>query len=188
MYRPCFNILCSKIEQAVGETEFKSEKFIEKLRLENRQTPRSRMYFAALKTTGDYIPGEVKVGMTLRYLAGGSYLDLFLWYNSHPDHISYIVKKVTREWFCNDEVMSIDIYRDVLSNNARIQEIVKQFAKSSNGVLDGCFGAIDGWLVKILCPSLNEVPNPGRYMSRKGFFAINVQAIVDKKKEFCGDL
>lgn len=82
------------------------------------------MYFAALHTTGDYIPGRVKVRMILRYLAGGSYFDLFLWYNAHPDHISHIVKMVTREWFCNDEVMSIGISRDVLSNDTRMKNTV----------------------------------------------------------------
>jgi len=37
-------------------------------------------------------------------------------------------------------------------------------------------------MVKIRCPSWTEVVNPGKYYSCKGFYALNVQAIVDKKK------
>jgi hypothetical protein len=48
--------------------------------------------------------------------------------------------------------------------------------------MDGCIGALDGWLVHIICPSIFEVLNPGKYYSRKGFYAINVQVIVDKNK------
>ena len=48
--------------------------------------------------------------------------------------------------------------------------------------MGGCIGALDGWVVRITCPSACEVPNAGRYYSRKGYYAINVQVIVDKKK------
>lgn len=44
----------------------------------------------------------------------------------------------------------------------------------------GVIGAVDGWLVKIDCPK--GVPNPGGYYSRKGFYALNVQVVVDKQK------
>ncbi len=43
-------------------------------------------------------------------------------------------------------------------------------------------GALDGWLVCILCPSLREVNNPGKYFTRKGFYALNVQVLCDKHK------
>jgi hypothetical protein len=35
------------------------------------------MYKAHCATSGNYIPGEVKLGITLRLLAGASYLDIF---------------------------------------------------------------------------------------------------------------
>ena len=34
----------------------------------------------------------------------------------------------------------------------------------------------------IKCPSLSEVKNHGKYFSRKGFNALNIQAIVDRDK------
>ena len=182
MPRPCFNRLCARIERVVGKKEFKSEQYIQKLKEQKFETQESRMFHATTHTTGEYIPGEIKVCLALRYLAGGSYLDLYLWYNSDPDYIINIVRQVIENWFCNDEVMRIDIYRDVLQNSQNVKRISEEFAIGSDGILKGCIGAIDGWLVKIKCPSLFEVSNPGKYMSRKGFFALNVQAIVDKKK------
>ena len=78
--------------------------------------------------------------------------------------------------------MKIDFYEEVLQNTERIKEIKDEFGSRSDGILGGYIGALDGWLVKIFCPNLQELNNPGKYMSRKGFFAINTQAIVDKKK------
>ena len=49
--------------------------------------------------------------------------------------------------------------------------------------MNGCIGAADGWVVKIRCPSWKEVLNPGKYFCRKGFYGINVQAIVAKNKK-----
>ena len=78
--------------------------------------------------------------------------------------------------------MRIDIYRDVLQSPVNLRCISTEFSVGSGGILKGCIGALDGWLDKIKCPTLQEVNNPGKYMSRKGFFALNVQAIVDKRR------
>ena len=43
--------------------------------------------------------------------------------------------------------------------------------------------AADGWVVKIRCPAWSEVLNPGKYFCRKGFYGINIQAIVSKDKK-----
>ena len=42
---------------------------------------------------------------------------------------------------------------------------------SSNGIFSGWFGALDGWLVKIKCPSMtmDVIRNSGRFFSRKGY-------------------
>ena len=60
----------------------------------------------------------------------------------------------------------------------------KGFAKRSNGVLVGAIGAIDGWLVRIVRPGFKDsIMNPVAFFSRKGFFALNVQCIVDDRKK-----
>jgi len=64
-----------------------------------------------------------------------------------------------------------------------MQENALQFSCASRGVINGCIGALDGWVVKIRKPSrCNGVENPQSFYSRKGFYGINVQVIVDKRK------
>ena len=58
------------------------------------------------------------------------------------------------------------------------------FSRRSNGVLKGCIGAIDGWLVKIRPNSwLDGAINPVPFYSRKGYYALNVQCIVDGRNK-----
>jgi len=69
-------------------------------------------------------------------------------------------------------------------DEARMNEVALQFARGSGGVMGGCIGAIDGWIVKIVRPSKRDnVMDPKSFYSRKGFFGISVQAIVDKNKK-----
>ena len=66
MYRQCFNCLCIRIEKAVGEKVFKSEKYLDKLRASGASSPFGRMNHASETSCGSWIPGEAKLAMTLR--------------------------------------------------------------------------------------------------------------------------
>jgi hypothetical protein len=107
---------------------------------------------------------------------------MFLWFNVCPDHARKISREVMEKWVCNDKVICINYFDQVLKDNGNREKISRLFSSRSDGVLDGCIGALDGWLVKIFCPTNEEVENPGKYFSRKGFYALNVQVIVDMKK------
>ena len=182
MKRPCFNALCKKIEKAVGKKNFKSEAYLNELRSQGHTNKVARMYNNSVGTNGEYIPGEVKVAMTLRILAGASYLDMFLWFNVNADHVRFLSRMVMRDWICHNKVIPINFHEGVLQDPRAIARISREFGEKSSGVMDGCLGALDGWLVKIRCPRYYEVANPGKYFSRKGFYALNVQVIVDRKK------
>lgn len=58
------------------------------------------------------------------------------------------------------------------------------FAKVSNGSLKGALRAFDGWLLRIVNAFLlrDMVKNPTILFSRKGFYALNYQCIVDNRK------
>jgi hypothetical protein len=60
MHRPSFDKICAKISHHIGEDVFKSESYI------LQHHPGHRRLMA----------GEVKVAVSIRMLAGGSYLDL----------------------------------------------------------------------------------------------------------------
>ena len=89
---------------------------------------------------------------------------------------------VLQYWFCSDEVINIDFYEQVLCHDKNMGRIRNEFSNKTNGIIAGCVGAVDGWLVKIRSPQFNEVDNPGKYYSRKQVYGITVQVIVDKKK------
>ena len=57
---------------------------------------------------GNYICGEMKLALTLRFLAGASYLDLFLWSDISPNYIITVARSVMKNWICNDRVIKID--------------------------------------------------------------------------------
>ncbi len=65
-----------------------------------------------------------------------------------------------------------------------MQEVALQFSWASRGVINGCIGALDGWIVKVQKPRKKDgMGNAAAFYSRKGYFGINVQVIVDKKKK-----
>ncbi len=70
------------------------------------------------------------------------------------------------------------------SDENKINEVALQFARGLQGDINGCIGALDGWVVKLKKPSRKDdgVTNAKSFYSRKGYFANSVQAIVDKKK------
>ena len=63
MNRECFDLLSQRIITSIGESKFKSEVCIDAF-LKGKYN----MYDANVKTTGGYISGEVKLGVTLRLL------------------------------------------------------------------------------------------------------------------------
>ena len=79
MSHHCFQLLCQKIIAHVGESNFKSEEYIDAF-LHNPYNPsftrQTCIHYAHCHTTGGYISGEVKLAITLRLLAGGDALDL----------------------------------------------------------------------------------------------------------------
>ncbi|KAE9113428.1 hypothetical protein PF007_g10749 [Phytophthora fragariae] len=69
-----------------------------------------------------------------------------------------------------------------------MQAAASEFAAiSSNNILTGCIGCLDGWLCEIKAPSSNEVPDVssfffGHYLT----YGINVQAMCDASCKFIG--
>ena len=154
-----FALLCSKIKAAVGPSEFNNKKGV---------------------------CGEVRVAVGLRLLCGGSYLDLVgRAYGVKSVKSVYNFFDMSIDWL--DRTLSFPLVGLLLrlkegdsSALAELKMIANHFAVDSDGVFMGCIGAIDGLAVRILCPS--GVADPGNYICRKCFYALNVQAICDRHK------
>lgn len=61
--------------------------------------------------------------------------------------------------------------------------MAEAFSSASGGILGNCIGAIDDVAIKIKSPCVSSmIQDPGNYFCRKGFYALNVQAICDKQR------
>ena len=91
---------------------------------------------------------------------------------------------VLKYWIIDTNIGEINM-SEYLDDTAAMSRVSDGFSKRSNGVLKGAIGAIDGWLVCIVCPSFfqDSIINTTTFFSRKGFYALNVQVIVDDKKK-----
>ena len=178
MTRECFTLLCHTIIGAIGESAFKSQQYIDAFLCG------TYIYDANVLATGGYISGEVKLAITVRLLAGGDALDLAVIFDIYPTHLATIMKEVLMYWIIKPNIGKINMFK-YLSDIEAMNRVSRGFARRSNGVLKGCIGAIDGWLVKIRRPNswLDGAINPVPFYSRKGFYALNVQCIVDHQKK-----
>eukprot|EP00808_Paulinella_micropora_P017359 g52927.t1 len=116
---------------------------------------------------------ELQLSMTLRFLAGGSYLDIA---DLHGVAESTFYKCLWR--------VILLLNRDSLLGESRKFPDESEFESLAAGwqslssvphIFDGCLLAIDGIIFKIPCPQPHEVPNPIKYFCRKGYFGINAQ-------------
>lgn len=171
MSRDAFNNLCSSLCIAAGEGTFRPENAL----LPTRNS-------ASLQSRGGLIPGEVKTAISLRVLAGGSYLDLMPLFDVSVAHV-YAIFNEFLDWVLKAfHFPFVGYIKD--ENTTALAEIATQFSHGSNGIFSGIIGAIDGIAIRIRSPQLKEVWDPGNYYCRKGFYALNVQAICDRSKKF----
>ena len=131
MTLPTLSRLCGKIATSVGSKAFKSE-FIEDSSLLDLPAQ-------ALEAIGGFIPGELKMAILLRLLAGACYVDMIalfhvseisVW-NVFHEAISWVSKPFT---FPLNQVVE---KKDWPS----LKIIAADFAASTEGVYNGCFGA-----------------------------------------------
>jgi hypothetical protein len=164
-----FDVLANVICENIGEERFKPESWLNQRASDNRRSIPP-------------ISGEVKLGLSLRLLAGGSYLDLVPLFSVSTSHL-YSIFDDFLDWIL--QTLQFPLARNLRERQwGQLKELANLFAEKSNGVFYGAFGAIDGLAIRIRSPSKSEVPDPGNYFCRKGFYAINVQAICDKRKRF----
>jgi DDE superfamily endonuclease len=164
-----FSILCKNICKKVGEDKFRSEEFIAN-------------QGQGLDAKIPLIPGEIKVAISIRMLAGGSYLDLVPLFEVSTSHL-YNIFHTFLAWVLKSfEFPLVPWLRE--RNWSAINHLANIYAEKSNGIFFGAFSAIDGLAVRVKSPTEREVADPGNYYCRKGFYALNVQAICDKSKQF----
>ena len=172
-----FSTLCSRLCDKVTENVFKPEFLVQQRLFDDRRTANASSYHGGL------ISGEFKVALAIRMLAGASYLDLVLIFAVSSCSVFNIFHEVV-DWINTTFHFPLEsLIRN--KDSTSLSKISDGFASFTRGVFKGCIGAIDGIALKIRCPSPSDrVPDPGNYYCRKGYYALNVQAIVDSHKRF----
>jgi len=133
---------------------------------------------SCVHNTGTKVAADSRLAITLRMLAGASYLDLRLCFNVSVSSIYRIfhdtcqaimealrLPGISRSWE--------DLHR---------ASIEFKLSRRFKNPLSGCVGALDGIAIKIAKPRCNE--RPAAYFCRKGYYAIPVQALVDANYRF----
>ena len=119
---------------------------------------------------------EDALAMTLRYLGGGRRQDASDLHGVHDKSEGRILWRVIETLEAAPELD--DSFP--LNNKPELDKITKKFQqKSILGIFAGVCGALDGISIKIQRPSPDDVAHPNDYYSgKKGFHALNVQAIA----------
>ena len=101
MSKEFFELLCDGIKSNVREREFKSEECLQHFRHTDLKS--TNILKAHEASTGGFISGEIKLALTLRLLAGGSYLDLALLFEMGFTYSYVVFHTVIGDWILNDE-------------------------------------------------------------------------------------
>jgi DDE superfamily endonuclease len=171
-----FTNLCTHISRSIGQERFRSEAFLAEKREDEEQI------FSSDERKIPLIAGEIKVAISIRMLAGGSYIDLVSLFHVSKSHLYNIVDLFLHWILKTFEFPLVPWLRE--RNWQALTNLANLYAEKSNGVFFSPFSGLDGLAVRVKCPKESEVPDPGNYYCRKGFYALNVQAICDRRKRF----
>jgi hypothetical protein len=122
----------------------------------------------AINSSGSAISHTTALMCTLRYLAGGSYLDICLLFGVSESALfgtDGIVWK-TIGFIVSHYQNEINF---PIKDTAELDKISEDFSQLSNGQLNGCVMAIDGWVCKTRQPTKKEVENVNAFRNRKGY-------------------
>ena len=136
---------------------------------EGRERPRS------------YVETRIAVAMTLRYLAGGAFIDQCIIYRVAHQLFYSTVKRTIERLFTTLPAFVLEPALRA-RDTAILDRISAGFSTRTDGLLTGVIGAIDGLLIPIRRPG--KLMNERVYHCRKGFYALNIQAIADRDGRF----
>jgi DNA-directed RNA polymerase specialized sigma24 family protein len=139
-----------------------------------------------VKTRDDCISPKSKLMMTLRFLAGASYVDIC---RIHGVSRSTVYKQVRLVIWAIAESNIIGVYEWPSDVDSCVKYANKWANKSGPDAYGGlhrqCIGALDGILIETLSPSRRDSKRPNDFRSgHKKRIGINVQAICDADLRF----
>ena len=133
-----------------------------------------------IRTGKGPITVEIMLHCLLRWLGGGSYLDIRLCAGISVASFYRCIYK------CIHAIMESDELSYCFPEGEAIQSAAQEFeALSSNGAIKGCVACLDGYLLGIQVPATRETGNVKAYFSgHYQSYDINIQAFCDHKCRF----
>jgi hypothetical protein len=179
--RQCHTFGVEQMELLLDGT-FKKMFFVDHLTFYNfleriTQFMRQRNDMKVYNSSSSSIPLKTRLAVSLRWLAGGSYLDIcFAWGIGHST------------FYHHDRILwhtleAIDAAYHLIglpfNDPEQLEKLSEGFYLHSHGILDGCIMAIDGFAIRTRQPFGKETPKPKDYRFRKDGFAIIIIAGCD---------
>ena len=125
------------------------------------------------------VPPEVSLSIALRFMAGGSHLDIA---DLHGVDERSVYRHFHRVVDAINETYDISV--DVTDDDV-VNELEAGFrANSMNQAVEGAIGAVDGLLIRMRCPTAKESSNARRFFCRKKHHALNLQVSMTLKPRF----
>lgn len=135
----------------------------------------------AINSSGSSISITTKLAMTLRWLAGGSYLDICFAFSVS---VASFYSKDGCLWSTMAALDAVLPLSFPLNSPDDLNRIANEFGHYSGGAMQGCVGAIDGLLIRTRAPFSKEHSNPSSFKNRKCTFGILALGIADLKGKF----
>jgi hypothetical protein len=136
----------------------------------------------SIRSSGSPISTRTRLAVTIRWLAGGSHLDICFAFGVSASSF-YSDRGIL--WPTIEALNSILDISFPLNDDSALAELAKGFREHSGGVFDGLVTVIDGMAVRVRCPTEKEVPvDRMKYVCRKGGFAVILLAGCDVKGRF----
>jgi DDE superfamily endonuclease len=133
------------------------------------------------KVRGGSITPELCLYCTIRWLAGGSYLDISdVCGISKSSFYRVVWKTITA--ICK----APELKPKFPKTDEEIQDAISGFASiSTGGVINNCVGVVDGYLLRIKVPNQKEAKNVKSFFSgHYQCYGVNVQAVADHHCRF----
>ena len=143
----------------------------------------------ARNSSGCPINSELQLLITLRVLAGASYLDM-IWYSVSVNHVMDIVVRTCELINTHLNNISFPAWQNedeyVKLAHGWQHRIYRKFGGAGEGILNGVISAGDGIIFQIKEPRKKDLDGKPSvlYMNRKGFFSVNAQAFCDSNCRF----
>ena len=128
---------------------------------------------SAENSAGSVVSMRTRLACALRWLAGGSYLDICFEFGVAPGSFYHEGGVLWGTLEAIDD--AFDLYFPFHDDNF-LEQKAAEFAQFSHGHLTNCVLAIDGWVCKTRCPTASEVLFPMSYRNRHDCFGIVVLA------------